>query len=616
VGGLSGLSQIISGNQVSSTFSSDYVGIYAAKLYGMALDGTTDDYAALYALINTTIAGADAEIWFKDGAALIGSNITIPSNVKLKFLNGGMLKPASGKVVTGSRAKIEAGLHQIFDLSASGSSGFAGTWNVESWNPEWFGAVGGGSTECSTEWQYLLDYCEAQSSVTVNGVSMVPIINVNDLYLINTKLTIDRPENQTSFLRIVGKGTVGGFVTTSAIRIFGTNYVGSNQSTPASSVLSNQISFEGLTFSSTSTSAEAIDVKSYVRTIIKGCFFDGIKLNASDGNDYVQSCYISGCFARGVTGKWLDALDMYDVRVNGECLFEQISDTVIYAGGTVNGAVFGESLVQSCGNLYVNIGTAYGVEISGCYAEANVGRFAKIDNAYGVTIYGNEIATRAGTPDNTADATFFEIYIGESYNFVGFGNRFSHRGYQFEGTSKVATVGAGDYAGTQLIRDYSSITNTSYGDLTQGGSITVYGGNASGTDAILELQNTGTGFSTENLIKFIHQTTAKAGIRTTLTNDASGSGNIIFETLNASATYAERARLNYLALTLAAGVDIITNTGTGTKLGTAANQKVGFWGQSAVVQPTAVADATGAGDVVAQLNALLAKLRTIGIIAT
>jgi hypothetical protein len=42
----------------------------------------------------------------------------------------------------------------------------------------------------------------------------------------------------------------------------------------------------------------------------------------------------------------------------------------------------------------------------------------------------------------------------------------------------------------------------------------------------------------------------------------------------------------------------------------------GFFGTSPVAQPDAVADATGAGDVVARLNELLARMRELGLIAT
>ena len=62
--------------------------------------------------------------------------------------------------------------------------------------------------------------------------------------------------------------------------------------------------------------------------------------------------------------------------------------------------------------------------------------------------------------------------------------------------------------------------------------------------------------------------------------------------------------------------NISVGTTTGTKIGTATTQKLGFYNATPVVQPTAVANATTAVDVITQLNALLAKLRTLGIIAT
>ena len=62
--------------------------------------------------------------------------------------------------------------------------------------------------------------------------------------------------------------------------------------------------------------------------------------------------------------------------------------------------------------------------------------------------------------------------------------------------------------------------------------------------------------------------------------------------------------------------DFAFNTGTGSKLGTAATQKIGFYNATPVVQPAAVSDATDAATVITQLNDLLAKLRTLGLIAT
>lgn len=61
--------------------------------------------------------------------------------------------------------------------------------------------------------------------------------------------------------------------------------------------------------------------------------------------------------------------------------------------------------------------------------------------------------------------------------------------------------------------------------------------------------------------------------------------------------------------------NIAVGSGTGTKIATASTQKIAFYGVTPVVQPAAVADSTGTGDVVAQLNALLARMRSLGLIA-
>lgn len=68
--------------------------------------------------------------------------------------------------------------------------------------------------------------------------------------------------------------------------------------------------------------------------------------------------------------------------------------------------------------------------------------------------------------------------------------------------------------------------------------------------------------------------------------------------------------------TVVDAANLAFGTATGSKIGTGATQKIGFWNATPVVQPAAVADATDAASAITQLNALLAKLRTLGIIAT
>jgi hypothetical protein len=62
--------------------------------------------------------------------------------------------------------------------------------------------------------------------------------------------------------------------------------------------------------------------------------------------------------------------------------------------------------------------------------------------------------------------------------------------------------------------------------------------------------------------------------------------------------------------------DIVTDTTTGSKIGTGTTQKLGFFNATPVAQQAAVADSTDTTNVATQLNALLARLRTLGLIAT
>ena len=95
-------------------------------------------------------------------------------------------------------------------------------------------------------------------------------------------------------------------------------------------------------------------------------------------------------------------------------------------------------------------------------------------------------------------------------------------------------------------------------------------------------------------------------------------GRLVFSTTaDGASSPTERLRITSAGvLQIADASNITVGTTTGTKIGTATTQKLGFYNATPVVQPTAVANATTSVDVITQLNALLAKLRTLGIIAT
>jgi hypothetical protein len=95
-------------------------------------------------------------------------------------------------------------------------------------------------------------------------------------------------------------------------------------------------------------------------------------------------------------------------------------------------------------------------------------------------------------------------------------------------------------------------------------------------------------------------------------------GRLVFSvTADGASSPTEALRIsNNRAITVSDGGNVVLGTTTGTKIGTATTQKLGFYNATPVVQPTAVADATDAATAISQLNALLAHMRTLGLIAT
>jgi hypothetical protein len=82
------------------------------------------------------------------------------------------------------------------------------------------------------------------------------------------------------------------------------------------------------------------------------------------------------------------------------------------------------------------------------------------------------------------------------------------------------------------------------------------------------------------------------------------------------ATFGAAAIALKQAITLSDAVNVAVGTTTGTKFGTATDQKIGFYNATPIVQGAAVADATDAASVILRLNDLLARVRATGLIAT
>ena len=182
------------------------------------------------------------------------------------------------------------------------------------------------------------------------------------------------------------------------------------------------------------------------------------------------------------------------------------------------------------------------------------------------------------------------------------------------------TTGAGGPAGAY------TITSAAGGNATAG-----TGNGGAGSDVIIGLGKGGTTTG---------GTAGRGGIFSITFPTVTGAGaqarfDILLSDANPilRATNANALTLGYTGGTITAATDVtfddaknlIFNTTTGTKFGTATTQKMGWWNAAPVVQPTAVADAgagavaqvaSGATSCQVAIDAILSRLRTLGIFAT
>jgi hypothetical protein len=260
-----------------------------------------------------------------------------------------------------------------------------------------------------------------------------------------------------------------------------------------------------------------------------------------------------------------------------------------------------------------------------------------------------QIGTEKGSGGGTARALEFQtdgvtrMTVGTNGN-VGIGIAGPSHPLQVIGSCDalavgpiVATAVAGSNIGTALTlsatplaggRAYSFIS-TGPTALGGAGDFAVYGsGGASTAGYVFRANATGqyiAGFSQTSYLGQISVYPINASAKgVVIRGFASQTANLL-ECQNSSATVlasiSAAGAATFAGLTLAGNLDastrdIVTDTTTGTKIGTATSQKIGFFNATPVVQQAAVADATDAASTQARLNDLLARLRTLGLIAT
>lgn len=138
-----GLSQLFQGPGTVAFGETSIVDILP-QWWGAVGDGVNDDSAAFIKCI-TSAAGREILFVGTDADYELSNDVTVPAGVTLKFQQGSLISVANTKTLT-INGPIDAGMYQVFAGAGLVSFGVGVSDYVL---PQWWGAVGDDSTDCS-----------------------------------------------------------------------------------------------------------------------------------------------------------------------------------------------------------------------------------------------------------------------------------------------------------------------------------------------------------------------------------------------------------------------------------------------------------------------------------
>ena len=122
------------------------------------------------AYIVDQVSGSDKQIELRPGNYILDTDLTVPSNISLRFNKGAVIDGSATFTINSS---IDTGVWQVF----GDNLGVAGSPNIDAVYPEWFGAVGDGNTN---------DLASFNKAISLKG----NVILSRESYYIPTQVTI------------------------------------------------------------------------------------------------------------------------------------------------------------------------------------------------------------------------------------------------------------------------------------------------------------------------------------------------------------------------------------------------------------------------------------------